>query len=499
MKQSFKYILLGLGLTCLGVASYFGYTLWRVLSIGTAYQAKQFCSGVFVSGRTPKSIFNQDVLTEIEALSPLEQSIVKSIQVNVDRQQKSVTASIFGWAKHQAIFRDELGCTLVLATSQAKLRSLVKSMDMAPQKLDQRWLLGQTDRHPSEINQKQLKVALDWVFQPQLHTRAVVIVYKGQIVAERYAPGFSAKMPLPGWSMTKSVINALVGILVKEGKLSLTDKNLMPQWNNSGDRRSQITLDCMLRMSSGLRFNEAESNPLGDLIQMLFGQANTAVYAANQPLEAAPNTKWQYSSGTTNIVSRVIRKAITNDADYLAFPRHALFDRLGMKSAVIEPDASGTFVGSSFMYATARDWARFGLLYLQDGVWEGQRILPEGWVKYSSTPTELAPKKNYGAHFWLMKVATPSRQIQILTAQGFQDQYIAIIPSHQMVIVHLGKNEKATRQQFIPQILAAFVNNTVSDEQAVIAVITRALSDRYSWLSESVPLDNLIPDTHTTG
>lgn len=456
MKQSLKYIFLSLGLISLGVASYFGYTLWRVLSIGTAYQAKQFCSGVFVSQRTTESIFNQDVLAEIEGLSSLEQSIVKSIEVKIDKPQQSVTASIFGWAKHQAIFRDGLGCTLVIATSQAELRSQVLSMPLAPQKLDERWLLGQTDRLPLEINQKKLKVALDWVFHPQQHTRAVVIVYKGQIVAERYAPGFSAQMPLPGWSMTKSVMNALVGILVKEGKLSLTDKNLMPQWNNEGDRRSQITLDSMLRMSSGLKFNEAEGNPLEDLIQMLFGRANAAEYAANQPLYAAPDTKWQYSSGTTNIVSRVIRNAMASDADYLAFPRRALFNRLGMKSAVIEPDASGTFVGSSFMYATARDWARFGLLYLQDGVWSGQRILPEGWVKYSRTLTELAPKKNYGAHFWLMNIVTPSGQTQILTAQGFQDQYIAIIPSHQLVIVHLGKNENGTRQQFIPQILAAF-------------------------------------------
>ncbi len=458
MKISFKYILLSLGLISLGVGSYFGYTLWRVLSIGTAYQAKQFCSGVFVSGRTPESIFNQDILAEIEGLSVLEQSIVKSIQVSIDRPQQSVTASIFGLVKHFAIFRSGLGCTLVIDTSTTELRSQVKSMRLAPQKLDEQWLLGKTYQEPPKVNQKQLKVALDWVFQPQQHTRAVVVVYKGQIVGERYAPGFSSRMPLPGWSMTKSVTNALVGILIKEGKLSLLDKNLMPQWNNGGDRRSQITLDGMLRMSSGLKFNESEGNPLGDLIQMLFGRANAAVYAANQPLAAAPDTKWQYSSGTTNIISGVIRNAIGSDNDYLVFPRRALFDRLGMKSAVIEPDASGILVGSSFMYATARDWARFGLLYLQDGVWEGQRILPEGWVKYSRTPTEVAPKKNYGAHFWLMNIGTQSKPSQILTAQGFQDQYIAIIPSHQLVIVHLGKSENATRQQFIPQVLAAFAN-----------------------------------------
>jgi CubicO group peptidase (beta-lactamase class C family) len=460
MKQNLKYIFLSLGLISLGVVSYISFTLWRVLSIGAAYQAKQFCSGVFVSQRTPESIFNQDVLAEIEGLSALEQSIVKSIQVNIDRPQQSVTASIFGWAKHQAIFRPGLGCTLVIDTSETELRSQVKRLRLTPQKQDRRWLQAKLAQIPPEIHQKQLTAALDWVFHPQRNSRAVVIVYKGQIIAERYAPGFSAQMPLLGWSMTKSVMNALVGILVKQGKLSLTDKNLMPEWGNAGDRRSQITLDRMLRMSSGLKFSEAEGNPLGDLIQMLFGRANVAAYAANQPLEADPGTKWQYSSGTSNIIARVVRNAVGgSNTDYLAFPRRALFDRLGMSSAAIEPDASGTFVGSSFMYATARDWARFGLLYLQDGMWEGQRILPQGWVKYSRTPTGIAPKKNYGAHFWLMSVPTRSgqNQISIFNAQGFQDQYISIVPSRQLVIVHLGKNKNATRQQFIPRILATFV------------------------------------------
>jgi CubicO group peptidase (beta-lactamase class C family) len=338
------------------------------------------------------------------------------------------------------------------------LRSQTQQLNLTPRQ-DRRWLQGKTNQIPAEINQKQLAAAMDWIFNPQHDSRAVVIVYKGEIVAERYAPGFSAQMPLLGWSMTKSVMNALVGILVKQGKLSLTDENLMPEWNHPGDRRSQIALDRMLRMSSGLKFDENEGNPLGNLIQMLFGQSNVAAYAASQPLEADPGSKWQYASGTSNILSRIVRRAVGDrDADYLTFPRRALFNPLGMSSAVIEPDASGTFIGSAFMYATARDWARFGLLYLQDGMWEGQRILPEGWVKYSRTPAPAAPKKNYGAHFWLMNVSTPSGHSKIMTAQGFQDQYTAIIPSHQLVIVHLGRNKNRTRQQFIPRVLAAFAN-----------------------------------------
>jgi CubicO group peptidase (beta-lactamase class C family) len=446
------------GLISVSIIGYISFTLWRVLSIGTAYQAKQFCSGVFVSQRTPESIFNRDVLAEIADLPTLEQSIVKSIKVNIDRPQQSVTASIFGLAKHQAIFRPGLGCTLVIDRSVQELRSQTQQLNLTPRQ-DRRWLQGKTNQIPAEINQKQLAAAMDWIFNPQHDSRAVVIVYKGEIVAERYAPGFSAQMPLLGWSMTKSVMNALVGILVKQGKLSLTDENLMPEWNHPGDRRSQIALDRMLRMSSGLKFDENEGNPLGNLIQMLFGQSNVAAYAASQPLEADPGSKWQYASGTSNILSRIVRRAVGDrDADYLTFPRRALFNPLGMSSAVIEPDASGTFIGSAFMYATARDWARFGLLYLQDGMWEGQRILPEGWVKYSRTPAPAAPKKNYGAHFWLMNVSTPSGHSKIMTAQGFQDQYTAIIPSHQLVIVHLGRNKNRTRQQFIPRVLAAFAN-----------------------------------------
>ncbi|NHC36953.1 serine hydrolase domain-containing protein [Scytonema millei] len=456
MKPAFKYVLWSFGLISASIIGYISFSLWQILKIGTAYQAKQFCSGVFISQRTPESIFNRDVLAEIADLSALEQSIVKSIKVNIDRPQQSTTASIFGLVKHQAIFRPGLGCTLVIDRSETELRSQTQQLNLTPRQ-DRRWLSGKIDSIPPEINQKQLAAAMDWIFNSQRDSRAVVIVYKGEIVAERYAPGFSAQMPLLGWSMTKSVMNALVGILVKQGKLSLSDKNLMPEWNHPGDRRSQVSLDQMLRMSSGLKFDENEGNPLGNLIQMLFGQSNVAAYAANQPLEADPGSKWQYASGTSNILSRIVRRAIGDrDADYLTFPRRTLFNPLGMSSAAIEPDASGTFIGSAFMYATARDWARFGLLYLQDGMWEGQRILPEGWVKYSRTPAPAAPQKNYGAHFWLMNVSTPSGHSEIMTAQGFQDQYTAIIPSHQLVIVHLGRNKNRTRQQFIPRVLAAF-------------------------------------------
>src|SRR5262249_43574307 len=205
-------------------------------------------------------------------------------------------------------------------------------------------------------------------------TRAVVVVQDGELVAEQYAPGFDASMPLPGWSMAKSVLNALVGILIGERRLSLQDTALLPQWQPP-DPRAAITIEDLLRMRSGLKFSEVYSNFSSDVIEMLFNQPDTAGYAARQPLNFAPGETWTYASGTSNILSAIVRRTVGERA-YWGWPREVLFGPLGMTSATLEPDASGTFVCSSFMFATARDWARFGQLFLQDGVWDGRRILP---------------------------------------------------------------------------------------------------------------------------
>lgn len=252
---------------------------------------------------------------------------------------------------------------------------------------------------PTGVDKVKLAEAMDKAFsepdpKKPRRTRAVVVVYDGRIIAERYAPGFSQSTPLLGWSMTKSVTNALIGILVGQGRLLIQEPAPVPEWSGADDPRGAITLDQLLRMSSGLKFIE-EYTKNSDATCMLFGTHDTAAYAASQPLETEPDSKWSYSSGTANILSRLVRHTIGGtSADYFAFPRRALFNRIGMRSAIMEPDASGTFVGSSFMYATVRDWARFGLLYLQDGVWEGTQILPEGWVDYSRRPTPKAPRED---------------------------------------------------------------------------------------------------------
>jgi CubicO group peptidase (beta-lactamase class C family) len=294
----------------------------------------------------------------------------------------------------------------------------------------------------------------------------VVVVYDGQLVAERYAEGFHKDMPLLGWSMAKSITGALVGILVGDGKLDIHAPAPVPEWQAAGDPRRAITLDHLLRMSSGLAFDEIYK-PLYDATEMLYGSDDFAAFAADKPLAAAPDALWNYAGGTTNIVSRIVRKTIEKeDPRYYRFIYNRLFDRIGMYSAVLEPDTAGTFVGSSYCFATPRDWARFGQLYLNDGVWQGERVLPEGWVAYTTTPTPPAPRGEYGAHFWLNAGAPgdpanrlwPDAPRDAYAAQGFQEQKVIVIPSRKTVLVRFGATSNRSAwdtNQFIADVLAA--------------------------------------------
>jgi hypothetical protein len=277
--------------------------------------------------------------------------------------------------------------------------------------------------------------------------RALVVVHRGRIVAERYAPGFDATMPLIGWSMTKAALNALVGLRVKDGEIALADRALLPEWREQGDPRGDISLDDLMRMLSGLAFDESYDDPLADVTQMLFVAGDKARFAAAKELLHPPGTDWHYSSGTSVIVARILRASFAVGRDYLRYPRERLFDPLGMRSAVIEPDAAGTFVASSLMYASARDFARLGLLYLQDGVWQKERLLPAGWVAYTVTPTKYAPDESYGAHMWLKLpesdgLGEPPMPEDAYYFLGHEEQIVAIVPSRELVIVRLGLTQK---------------------------------------------------------
>jgi CubicO group peptidase (beta-lactamase class C family) len=266
-------------------------------------------------------------------------------------------------------------------------------------------------------------------------THALVAVHRGRLVAERYDAAHGPESTLPSWSMAKSVLHAVVGILVRQGRLDVSAPADVPEWPE-GDPRRAITLDQLLRMRSGLRFDEEYTDPeSSNTIQMLFGQGrdDVAGFAAALPALHPPDTVWSYSSGTSNIVAAIVGRAVGGgEAGMREFLRRELLGRIGMRSAEPRFDAAGTWIASSFLFATARDFARFGLLCLRDGVWEGERILPEGWMDYARTPTP-GSEGEYGAHFWLARDDSGN-----FTATGFRGQYTLMCPRRDLLIVRLG-------------------------------------------------------------
>jgi CubicO group peptidase (beta-lactamase class C family) len=275
-------------------------------------------------------------------------------------------------------------------------------------------------------------------------TNAVVVVQHGAIVAERYRHDVEPDRTFISWSMAKSITSALIGILVREGKLDVSRPITVEEWPE-GDPRRRITIDQMLRMVDGLRFREAEDLGDGsvryyapdesDVIPMLFGvgKDDVAGFAATLPYLVEPEARWNYNSGASNLLARLVRETLgTDEAGMRAFMKRELFDPIGMTTADPRFDAAGNFIGSSTCYCSARDFARFGYLYLRDGVWDGARILPEGWVDYARTPS---PQSNglYGAHFW-----TIPGSLGLFYCSGAWGQRILISPKLDLVVVRLG-------------------------------------------------------------
>ncbi len=442
-----------------------GITLYKLARLASAYAAKTMCSAVFVSKRDPMAVYKN----ELAAYS--------YISTQVDTADKTVTASIYGLADRTALYRPGLGATLVIGSTVKELQNQL-TMDLSPRphlQADQLWPFGNRVDSlsiPAQVDRGKLKKALDDAFaekNPEALriTRGIVVVYKGRLIGERYGDGFTAETPQLGWSMTKSVINTLTGILAGDGVLNIEAPAPIEQWQGRHDPRCHITLHHLLHMASGLEFNETYGATVNDVTYMLFGTADASAYALNKKLAFSIGTHFAYSSGTSNILARTLYNALGKSLpDYWALPRRRLFDRLGITSAVIEPDASGIFVGSSFMYASARDWARLGLLYLQDGVWQGQRILPEGWVRYTVTPDTSAARGEYGAQFWLNagpagrpeQRPRPYLPVDLFTMQGHEGQYVWIIPSKQLVVVRLGYTTRAKgwdNKTFLNGILSA--------------------------------------------
>jgi CubicO group peptidase (beta-lactamase class C family) len=307
----------------------------------------------------------------------------------------------------------------------------------------------------SDVDAGQLSAALDALLaQRPEHgeTHGVVVVHRGAVVAEGYGPGRDAATTSLSWSIAKSITHALVGFAVADGLLDVTAPAPVPEWQ--GDDRRSITTQHLLNMRDGLDFNE-EYVEIGEshVVDMLWvsGKDDVAGYAAGRPLRHRPGTTWSYSSGTSNIVSRLVAEAARVDGESRADASRRLlarlFDSIGMASATADLDAAGTFVGSSFVYATPRDFARFGYLYLRDGVWDGVRLLPDGWIDHARTHTADDPETGfgYGAHWWLW----PTHR-DVFAAHGFEGQYVVVSPSRELVITRFGKTDRSLR----PNVLA---------------------------------------------
>ena len=419
------------------------FALWikppEILRVGANYSAKIVCSNVFLAGRDPDEVLRIDVQAPGVAL-------LRLMRVTVDRERRVVHAGLLGFiGDGLAVERPGAGCAVVPDGNLefASHAGFVAAQNSANAGV--RAGAGSVDAWP-EGNAVATTSAFDRILADDTLAgpgmRAIVVVDHGRIVGERYGAGFTATTPLLGWSMTKSVVASLVGMLVKEGRLALGQS---AGWSDAGDGRERIRIADLLAMSSGLRFNEAYG-AVSDVTRMLYLQPDMAGFARAQPAAHPAGEFWSYSSGTANILSRIVQDASGRLG--ATYPAVRLFEPLGMTSATMEADEYGTLVGSSYMYATARDWARYGQFLLQDGVWRGQELLPRGYVAMMAAPV-AASGGQYGqglVWLWGTDGTTPGKNpdaafgipADTFWMEGHDGQSTAVIPSRQLVIVRLG-------------------------------------------------------------
>jgi CubicO group peptidase (beta-lactamase class C family) len=490
--MKWSVVLLRIGIALVLVLLVLTFLLWikppEILRVGANYSAKIVCSNVFLAGRDPDEVLRTDVQAPGVAL-------LRLMRVSVDREQRVVRAGLLGFiGDGLALARPGSGCAVVpdgnldfamhvssapaqpVATHAGSAVAAPRTPAAGPAPTPNRADAGANTDVGARADSG-TDAAADWPEGSTVATtaaldrlladdalaghgmRAIVVVDHGRIVAERYAAGFSAATPLLGWSMTKSVVAGLVGVLVKDGRLVLDQP---AGWPAADGGRERIRIADLLAMSSGLRFNEAYG-AVSDVTRMLYLQPDMAGFARAQPLVHPAGEFWSYSSGTANILSRLVQDAAGQLG--AAYPAEKLFKPLGMTSATMETDEDGTLVGSSYMYATARDWARYGQFLLQDGVWRGQELLPRGYVALMASPV-AASGGEYGhglVWLWGSDALTPGTNPDaafgipgdIFWMEGHDGQSTAIIPSRQLVIVRLGLTP--ARDHYQPQPLVKAV------------------------------------------
>ncbi|WP_417942988.1 serine hydrolase domain-containing protein [Flavobacterium sp. RS13.1] len=427
-----KKILKLLGILLLLIILYFGFTTYPKLDLISGFSAKSIASGHFLDNRSKELIEKTD--NDI--------NLIDLATNKIDEAGKFATSSVYGLKERKAIYREGLGATLInddFDVSKPYLlpkRAKSKTLPFPYGNIDPK------DTIFSNIDYTQLQKTIDNAFDKSggklKRTRAVVVLYKNKLIAEKYDTGFTKDSRILGWSMTKSITSSAFGVLAKQGKIDIYKPAPVAEWQN--DERKNITINDLLHMNSGLEWEENYST-ICDATKMLFLAEDMGKVQLDKPAQFKPNTHWNYSSGTTNLLSLILRRQFKTQQEYLDFWYSAVIDKIGMSSMIVEQDMTGTFVGSSYGWATARDWSKFGLLYLNKGNWNGEQILDESWVKYTATPTNTSEGK-YGAQFWLNAGGKfPDAPRDMFYCNGYQGQMVAIIPSKDMVIVRMGLKE----------------------------------------------------------
>ncbi len=430
MKSLKRFLLLALFVLIIVIA--YNYPKLNIIS---GYASKNMASSVFIADRNASSIEENDNNVPLIKLA------------DVEMHQNEAIATVFGLMERKTVCRDGLGCVLVDDNydPDKKIprprRNKVDSLALYP--------FGNSiadNVRFDNVDYDRLEKAVDGAFaNPELQkTRTVLVVYKNRLLTERYADGFTPETPILGWSMTKSVLATLYGILEYQGELNMAYrpfKELDLVDSKDNDPRSVITLDDLLRMSSGLEWNE-DYTKISDATEMFFLDEDMTQAQLETDFDPKNHKKvWNYSSGTSNLLSGILRKQFKSHQEYLDFPYSALIDKIGMHSMLIETDMVGNFVGSSYGWASTRDWAKFGLLYLNNGNWKGEQLFDPKWVDYVAKPTPLSDG-TYGAHFWLNANGKyPDVPKDLYSANGYQGQYVFIIPSKDLVIVRTGLAE----------------------------------------------------------
>jgi hypothetical protein len=396
------------------------------LNILAGYSAKNTASSVFLGERSLSFTDTTD-----NNFSPV------NLATNaIDKQKKTASSSVFGLLTRKSIIREGLGSVLTLDKKDEK------SNYKTPKR---RKIVNDTIPYPygngshkdsvfESIDYKKLNETVNSIFGVR-KTRAVLVLYKDQIIAEKYSEGFTKDSRILGWSMTKSIMSTVFGILEHQKKINIQDKALVESWQN--DARKEITIHNLLQMNSGLEWDE-NYDEISDATKMLFLERDMTKVQEEKPLIGKPNETWNYSSGTSNLLSGILRDQFNNHQSYLDFWYANLIDKIGMNSMILESDLAGNYVASSYAWATTRDWGKFGLLYLHNGAWNGEELFTKQWVDYVTTPTPTS-NGSYGAQFWL----NTEKQLKDVSqnmyfADGYQGQRVYILPDEDLVIVRFG-------------------------------------------------------------